>query len=170
METNAVSISFDNRVEDQIAADRLYYKSTIWPKIDRIVAAVLVLAGVFLISSAGLRWWTVIPFVLAALEWFNLLSPRPLIIRYWFRNNPKFKETYHLTFDDSGIQFRTNSIDARIAWDQYSKVLENDRLWLLVYGSRMYTVIPKRAFVSEDQIARFRSLVTEQIAADRENP
>jgi hypothetical protein len=163
METDAVSINFDNRVEDHIAADRLYYKSTIWPKVDKVAAALLALAGVFLIWVAGVRWWTILPFILAVLEWFNLLSPRPLVIKYWFRKNPKFKERYHLTFDKSGIQFRTDSIDARIAWDHYSKVLENDRLWLLVYGSRMYTVIPKRAFENENQARRFRQLVAKRI-------
>jgi len=50
-----------------------------------------------------------------------------------------------------------------ITWDDFTKVLEDDQLWLLVYGARMYSVIPKRAFKSDDEATRFRSLVTERI-------
>ena len=50
-----------------------------------------------------------------------------------------------------------------ITWDDFTKVLEDDQLWLLVYAARMYSVIPKRAFKSDDEATRFRSLVTERI-------
>src|SRR5262249_42558630 len=101
MQCNSVSISFDNRVAEHVAADRLYYKSTFWAKGDKVVSGLLVLAGLLLIWTTGPTWWSAIPFGLAILEWFNLLSPRPLVIRYWFRKNPKFSETYHLTFGES---------------------------------------------------------------------
>jgi hypothetical protein len=102
-EAESVSVSFDNRLEEFIAADRLYYQSTAFAKIDKVVAALLVFAGVLLIYAVGLRWWTTIPFLLAILEWFNLLSPRPLIIGYWFKRNPKLYSTYQLTFTSAGI-------------------------------------------------------------------
>ena len=41
--------------------------------------------------------------------------------------------------------------------------ITDDQFWLLVYGARMYSVIPKRAFKSDDEATRFRSLVTERI-------
>jgi hypothetical protein len=165
MQCDTVSISFDNLVAEHVAADRLYYKSTFWAKADKIVAGPLVLAGILLICTAGLQWWVPIPFALAILEWFNLLSPRPLVIRYWFRKNPKFSETYHLTFGETGMHFLTNTIDARISWEQYTNVLEDARLWLLVYGHRMYSVIPKRAFKDNDEVECFKALITGHIVS-----
>jgi hypothetical protein len=82
--------------------------------------------GVFAAWSAGPRWWTLMFFPFAVLEWFNLLSIRPLMIRWWFKHNPKFSETYHRTLDRTGILFRTHSIDSRITWEHYTKVLEDD--------------------------------------------
>jgi len=34
-----------------------------------------------------------------------------------------------------------------------------------VYGTRMYSVIPKRVFKGDDEMARFRSLVAQNIVA-----
>ena len=167
MENETVSLSFDNVLADHLAAERLYYKSTVFAKVDKVVAAILLLMGAFSTWGAGAHWWTLVFFPLAFLEWFNLLSVRPLVIRRWFKHNPKFSETYHVVLDPGGIHFRTKSIDSRVTWEHYSKVLEDDRLWLLVYGMRMYSVIPKRVFKGDDEVARFRSLVAQNIVARR---
>jgi len=167
-ESDAISLNFDNVVGDHLAAERLYYKSTVVAKVDKVVAAILALVGVFSTWAAGTFWWTLIFLPLAILEWLNLLSIRPFVIRRWFKHNPKFTETYHLVLDRSGIQFRTKSIDSRITWEHYTKVLEDDRLWLLVYGRRMYSVIPKRAFKDDNEMDRFRSLVAQNIVARSE--
>lgn len=166
MEDESVSITFDNAVADHLAADRLYYKSTTLATIDKAVALLLLAVGLFGTWVAGAWWLVFLP--LAALEWFNLLSVRPLMIRWWFKHNPKFRETYDLTFDRSGILFRTRSIESRLTWEHYTKVLENERLWLLVYGTRMYTVIPKRVFESEGHLARFRSLIAQSLVARKQ--
>jgi len=163
IEEGAISISFDNVLAEHLAAERLYYKSTTLAKVDKVVAAILLLVGVLSTFGAGVQWWTLVFLPVGVLEWFNLLTIRPLVNRYAFRRNPKFSETYHLKFDRTGMQFRTNSIDSHITWDDFTKVLEDDQLWLLVYGARMYSVIPKRAFKSDDEATRFRSLVTERI-------
>ncbi|HLX62856.1 MAG TPA: YcxB family protein [Planctomycetota bacterium] len=163
----AVSIEFDNILAEHLAAERLYYKSTLFAKLDKIVAVLLVLFGIIAVWAAGLRWWTVIWFPLAFLEWFNLPSLRQIQVRCWFKSNPKFSETYYVTLDGAGIHFRTRSIDSRVTWDHFTKVLEDERLWLLVYGTRMYSVIPKRVFKSNDERIRFRTLVDENIVAKR---
>jgi len=165
MESTTINVTFDNVLADHLAAERLYYKSTIFAKVDKVVALLLLLVGLYSTWEAGVHWWTLMFFPLAVLEWFNLLSVRPFVIRRWFKQNPKFSETYHLAFDESGIHFRTKSIDSRVTWDHYTKVLEDDRLWLLVYGTRMHSVIPKRVLKGDDEVARFRSLVAQNIVA-----
>src|SRR5438128_1277906 len=109
MEDTSINLTFDNVVADHVAAERLYYKSTIFAKVDKIVAAILVVVGIFSSWGAGPHWWTLVFFPLAVLEWFNLLSIRPLMIRLWFKRNPKFSETYHLLLNRAGVHFRTRS-------------------------------------------------------------
>jgi len=162
---NPIVLEFDNRVADHLAAERLYYRSTFWWKADKVVAGLLLACGVFLVSTAGVVWWTAIFFPLAIVEWFNLLSPRPLQVRYFFNRNPKFLETYHLAFSDEGIHFKTESLDSNVAWTYYTRVLENDTVVLLIYGTRMYTVIPTRAFSDSSQRAEFMALVRRHVSA-----
>jgi len=156
-------VEFDNRLAEHLAAERLYYRSTVWWKLDKVVASVLFVFGVVSIFVVGIRWWTLIWFPLAALEWFNLLSLRPLQVRFFFNRNPKFLERYHLTFSDSGIEFNTKSLQSTLAWTHYTRVLEDDVIILLVYGTRMYTVVPKRVFSDGTQHAQFMSLVRRHV-------
>jgi hypothetical protein len=164
---DALEVTFDHRLGDHLAADRLYYRSTLLWKLDKVVAGLLVAAGGYLTWVAGPRWWALICFPLAVAEWFDLLSLRPLQIVYWFKRNPKFRETYHLRFDPAGIRFRTASIDSRITWAYYTRLLEDARLCLLVYGSRMYSVVPKRAFATPEELNRFRALVASHLGHGR---
>src|SRR5207244_299090 len=115
----------------------------------------------------GPRWWTLVWFPLAICQWFNVLSPFRLRTRFFFRRNPKFLETYKLSFSDQGIRFKTNSIDASIAWTHYSRILEDEKVILLVYGSRMYTVVPKRAFSDSAQLPAFRNMIGQHIVESR---
>ncbi len=159
-----VEVSFSPLLADHLAAERLYYRSTLFWKIDKVVAIILIVTGLGLLWVTGVHWWTIVWFPLAAAEWFNILSLRPLLILYWFKHNPKFREPYHLTMDQNGIHFQTQSIDSRIKWNHFSRLLENDRLCLLIYGTRMYSVIPKRAFKMEGELESFRALVHNNIS------
>jgi hypothetical protein len=157
-----IAIEFDNTLTGHLAAERLYYSATFWAKGDKVVAVLLVVgAGVLL--AAGGPSWTALLFVAAIAEWFNLLSPWRARAWYFFKRNPKFLETYRLTFSDSGIHFKTASIDSNIAWTHYNRVLEDERVMLLIYGPRMYTVIPKRVFADSAQLEAFRELVGRKI-------
>ena len=165
MKTEPVRISFDNQQADLLAAERLYYRHSVWSKLDKLVAIMLFAVGVFSVWGAGPAWWTLIWFPLAAAEWFNLLSLKGLWVRYSFKRNPKFHETYRLSFSHDGIGFKTASIDSTIRWSHYTRALENESLFLLIYGSRMYTVVPKRAFADPSEIDSFREIVSRNIPA-----
>jgi hypothetical protein len=162
-----IEVSFNPLLADHLAAERLYYRSTFFWKIDKVVAIILLVAGLYLLWIAGVRWWTIVWFPIAAAEWFNMLSPRPLQILYWFKHNPKFRETYHLTIDQNGLHFQTKTIDSHIQWNHFSRLLEDNRLCLLIYGTRMYSVFPKRAFKTEGELETFRAIVHNNIGKEQ---
>lgn len=162
MET-PITIEIDHRVDEHVKAERLrYLKRSRLATIDRLVAGVLILFGVFLITSAGIRWWTLIWFVLAPLEYFHLLSISSLVMRYRFKRTPKFHETNALVFSEDGIHFKTRSIDSNLKWDLYTDVVEDSALTLLMYGEA-YSVIPKRCFKSEKDLMAFQTLIRSKI-------
>lgn len=121
------------------------------------------LVGIAGVATVGAQWWTLIWFILAPLEYFNLLSLTPLVTRYRFRRNPKFNAPSHLTFGEDGIHFTTTGIDSRLDWRYYDGVLEDDQLFLLTYAGPAYSVIPKRCFPDAETMDAFRQLVDVKI-------
>ncbi len=162
---DAVSLRYVNELDDHLYAQKRLYGLGKLAKIDKVVAVFLALFGVALIVTAGIHWWTMVWFPLAVVEWFNLLSISGLRTRYYFRNDPKYREEYRLTFSDTDIHFQTASIDSHIQWTHYNHAIETARVYLLCYGKAAYTVIPKSAFLSAEQENRFRQLLQRYIAA-----
>jgi hypothetical protein len=81
-----------------------------------------------------------------------------------FRREPKFRDDYALTFSSEGIHFRTAHIDSQLHWSMYSRALVDAHSYLLYYGSRQFTVIPKRVFPSADQLQAFEQLLTRHVS------
>jgi hypothetical protein len=164
---DAIQIEFDHRLGEHLRARRLFYRHRSWfAKADRVVAVLLALFGVTLIALAGLRWWTAIWLVIAPIEWFNLLSIEPLVVRYQFRRSPKFLAPTSLSFSREQIHYRTGSIDSTLRWDLFDGLLEDEELFLLVYRApRSYAVIPRRAFASPAEQSDFRELARSALAA-----
>ena len=81
-----------------------------------------------------------------------------------FRSQAKFRDDYSLTFSQDGIHFRTAHIDSQLQWGLYSKALIDAHSYVLYYGSRQFTVIPKRVFQSDDQQQSFERLVTQHVS------
>jgi hypothetical protein len=158
-ELNPISIRFTNELKDHIEAQRVLYSKNALAKLDKAIAVLLFVFGVYCVVAVGLRWWTVIWFPLAVAEWFNWLSLNRWRIRIEFRRNLKFREEYHLTFSRENIHFQTASIDSTLQWTHYDRVIESPDLFLLMYSKGLYTLIPKRCFSSTEEINAFRDLI-----------
>lgn len=174
-EVLSVDVEIDHRIEEHLRAERLYYsKRSRFASVDRILAIFLLIVGIVLVVAVGVRWWSVVWFALAPLEFFNLLSIAPLVTRYRFNRNPKFRELNHISFESDEIHFKTTSIDSKLKWSLYDGVLEDEQLFLLTYGSQMYSVIPKRCFKDSQSLDAFRALaeakVKDRMIADRGSP
>lgn len=154
----SVTIRYQNTAEEHAHAAKLYYKTTFTSKMDKAAAILFLLFGIYAAITIGVKWWTMIFIVLAPVEWFNLLSPYSLQAKLWFKWNPKYHEEYEITFSEDSIRFKTPTIDSNIDWKMYNSMLEDDQIFLMIYGKRMYSVIPKRAFVNAEDQNVFREL------------
>jgi hypothetical protein len=160
-----ITIEFDHRLDEHLKARRLYYTKKSWfARADKVVAIFLTVFGLILVCLIGPRWWSLIWLVLAPIEWFNLLSIEPLMVRYMFKRSAKFQERTALSFSEDRIHYKTPSIDSTIDWSLFTGVLEDDELFLLPYKApRTYAIIPKRAFASEEAKGEFRELVRRKV-------
>lgn len=165
MET--VHLDFQLTEKEYLAAIRLYvfHSTEIWIRL--LIFYVLLSTGLVLLTillGFALPIWVYVAlFGLVGVSlWQGYLSDRP---RRYFRGDPKFRDEYHLTFTDSGIEFQTQNVNASIAWSLYTGVIENDEFYLTVYGRDLHSVsiIPKRAFVNSQQENTFREMLRRHI-------
>jgi hypothetical protein len=92
-----------------------------------------------------------------------LIAAFMVIPHLLFRREPKFRDEYSLTFSPEGIHFLTVHIDSQVQWSFYTRALISGSCYILYYGSCQFTVIPKRAFQSAQQLQTFERLLTQQI-------
>lgn len=168
MET--INLRFSYTEEEFLAATRFYMMRSTDFLLRLTVCTLYAIACIFLIvwlelDSSILLLFIValfIPFIIA----FTYLF---LVPRQRFRSDPKFQDEYALQFSDDGIQFKTAQVDALLQWSLYTKVLENERFYILVYGKNMISVVPKRAFTSAHQEAAFNQMLRRKLPAQHES-
>ncbi len=157
-----ISLRFKYTEEEYVAAMRLYMMRSADFITRLTICGLYAVAVIFLFTWLGFSVDTevILLFILAACLPFLIAFLHLFVLpRQRFRSDPKFKDEYFLQFSEDGIQFKTAQIDALIQWSLYTKVLENDRFYLLIYGKSMISVIPKRAFSSAAQEASFDALL-----------
>lgn len=83
-----------------------------------------------------------------------------------FREEPKFRDEYYLSFSSNGIEFKTENINSTLKWNHYVKFRENIDFYYLVYGSFMLTIIPKSAFKTKEEDEEFKQLLVSKLKAE----
>lgn len=157
-----ISLQFKYTEAEAVAAMRLYMKRSADFKIRVAVCLLYSFACVFLAAWLGLdfdsevillfAFVACLPFLIGFLHLF-------VIPRQRFRRGSKSHGESLLQFSDDGIHLKTSQVDALLQWSLYDKVLEDERLYLLVDEKSMIYLIPKRAFASASQEAAFRALL-----------
>ena len=159
----SVHISFRHTETEYLAATRLYFLRSTALQTGWIVGFVLFSAGLVLLPMLlGYSLPLLINVLLIAVVgagWFHRTVID--IPRRYFRGDPKFRDEYHLTFSDAGIQFQTLNMSSMIAWNFYTGLIEDDKFYLMKYGNNIHSVsiLPKRAFADSRQEATFRQLL-----------
>ncbi len=161
---STINLSFRYAENDYARALRAHYASQLRVPVDILVILALIGAGAYFWRSPNLHWFAVTGIVLAAVFGLMLVAAFTVIPALAFRREPKFRDDYSLAFSPAGIHFRTAHIDSRLQWSMYSRALIDAHSYVLYYGSRQFTVIPKRVFQSDDQRQAFEQMLTDRIS------
>ena len=159
----AIQLSFRYSESDYVRALRAHYASVLRLRLDLVVTVILVGIGVYLWRSPSLGWLGITCVVLAVTFGLLLVAAFTVIPRLAFRD-PKFRDEYLLTFAPDGIHFRTAHVDSQLQWSIYSRALIDAHSYVLYYGARQFTVIPKRVFQSAEQQQAFERLLTQRVS------
>ena len=156
---DTVELTFKYTQAEYVKADRQYLiASKTISKTSIVVLAIFLPASLLYLflssfSVPGIIFTAI--GVVAAIVGSTLYFYLPL---YKFKITPKYKEEYTLTFSNSGITFKTPSIDSTIKWDMYSEIWESNDFYFLIQSPRIYTLIPKRAFGSPVEMRMFEDI------------
>ena len=98
-----------------------------------------------------------------------LLLPYAYLLRPWFvfrgmMKEPNMVGECELVADGDSLRGANGQIQTRYEWSSVSQLVERKDLFVLRIGKKHMMVIPKSAFASQDDMARFRKIVTSKIA------
>ena len=148
---DSVLITFTYRRDEYIQAIRRHYLLTLQLRRDIIAGLLGICLGLYLTFVIKIGWigWLVIAvgiILLTMLAYAIFLLP--LLI---YQSQPKLKDEYRLSFSEGGIDFKTSQIDSKLQWSLYHSWRLDPKFYILYYGKRELTVIPRRALdVSAD--------------------
>lgn len=155
MTNSPVSLSFRYSEIDYVRAFRAHYADRLRLWLDVCAVVAVGAAGIYLWPSLSSKVFLGVSIAFSALLFAVFFIVPPLI----FRREPKFRDEYSLTFSPEGIHFQTAHIDSQLAWNLYSRVLVDAHSYVLYYGSRTFTVIPRRVFKNNEQREAFDQLL-----------
>lgn len=161
--SEAISLSFRYSESDYVRALRAHYSSRLRVRFDIVAAIVVAVLGAYFWHSSDYHWLAVISVAAPVVLVLMLFAAFVVIPPLAFRSQAKFRDDYSLTFSQEGIHFRTAHIDSQLAWNLYSRALIDGHSYVLYYGSRRFTVIPKRVFQGAEQQKIFEQLLTQRV-------
>lgn len=160
MET--VDLTFRYAEKDYVRAMRAHYASRLRLPLDIVVIVVLTALGVYEWQS-GSRGFGIGLLCVSGLFVLMIVAAFAIIPRIAFRSEPKFRDDYSLRFSPQGIHFRTAHIDSDLQWGMYTGALVDAYSFILYYGSRQFTVVPKRVFQDGSQRQTFERLLVQNV-------
>jgi len=98
---------------------------------------------------------------LAVFICFGLILFPYLRLRSVFQKAPGFKTRAKYMFDDQGMRFESEYAKGEYKWSVFARVLETRKAFALAQTDYAATYIPKRCFMSPNDISLFRQLVRE---------
>jgi YcxB-like protein len=161
MET--VNLSFRYTQTDYVRAMRAHFASRLRLPVD--IAAVVGAAALGAYSLwLGSHIAGVVLLALAGLLLMMLLAAFFVIPVLTFRSEPRFRDEYALSFSQQGIHFQTAHIDSDLQWTLYTRALVDASSFILYYGSRQFTIVPRRVFQDDAQRLMFERMLAQNIA------
>jgi len=158
-----VNLSFRYLESDFVRAMRAHYASRLRLRLDIAVVIATAAFGAYLWRSPDSHLYGMVAVAISVVFALMLVTAFTVIPSVVFRGDPKYRDDYSLMFSPEGIHFHTAHIDSDLQWSIYSRVLVDAHSFVLYYGTKSFTVIPKRVFQSVGQQEAFEKLLAQNV-------
>ena len=155
----AIETTFTIGQNEYVRAMRRHSKTCIQVGRDVFAGILVVIAGIWLFSFTDERTWALcllVPGVilLSMITYIKLVVP----INIYKAAKRKLSSEYWMQFREDGLRFRYSDIDSSLKWTVFSTWLRDHEFYILYHDGMGCSVIPRRAFLANDD-ARFFSLL-----------
>lgn len=96
--------------------------------------------------------------VAAALVALSFALPY-LLARNTMRTSPLFKSEVRHIFSEAGVETLTTASRSNVGWEGFYRAVEIKDFVLLYMSSRVFYIVPKKAFADAVQLENFKSLL-----------
>src|SRR5260370_14706106 len=162
---DSIHLTFRYSKQDIVRAMRAHIASRLRLKFDIVVVLASALFGAYSWRSLDSPVYGMVLVGVSAIFFLVLIAAFAVVPVVVFRREAKFRDEYSLTFSAEGIHFRTVHIDSQLQWSMYNRALVDAHSFVLYYGARSFTLIPKRVFETAEQQAAFDRLIEMKIPA-----
>lgn len=152
-------LNFKYTREEYVESRRNYlFMNKTVKKLDLILIGLLILFTLYLFINNGFSTMSIVLSILL------LVVSAIFAVLYIFQPGmfydriDKFKQQYHLEFNDNKILFKTDDISSELEWNFYEALWENKKFFYIIHSKEMYTLVPKRVFNNETEIIEFKNL------------
>lgn len=159
-----IAFRIEPKLDDYVHGMRLYDSKEIMSPRAMIAGAVYCGGLSVLAFFSWDRQWPYlllgpIVFIIIRLAIFSARKPQGrAIFRSKIARGPS-----DVTFDENGMVAVSADARSEIKWSAFQRVIESDKVFLLVYSKYGYVTIPTRVFDSSAQVDEFRTLIESKI-------
>src|SRR5713101_867427 len=86
-----------------------------------------------------------------------------LRVRAMFRKSPAMTKTRRYTFAVTGITVQSDDANSDCKWSLFQRAVETPGVFVFSLTSHAAIYVPKRCFISSDDVARVRDLIRENL-------
>ncbi len=167
---NAVELTFKYTQKEFVKAERKYmFGSKIITKTSVVIEALYFPFSIWYLYYTSANALSIVAVVIATLALIMGCIRYIYEPMYRFKRTAKYQEEYNLILGMDGIKFKTPTIHSELNWEVYVGLWESDECYYLVQASRMYTLIPKRAFADMTSQQAFEEIALSQLKCDKKN-
>ena len=156
----SVTISFEYEENEYINADRRFLSMT--GRINKykvMIFAALIAICFACANTFGYNIPVILGFVLVIYWGIKMAFRYYIQPKSDFKKKAKNAKTFTFTFTKDAIDFATQRANAQFKWKMFKELYETSDMLYLAHANKSFTIIPKRAFEGEEQLAAFRKIV-----------
>jgi hypothetical protein len=159
----SVQVKFSLGWKEYYEAQEFFRRSRHEVAPESVVGAALGLLAIILLLARSAAAYSLAACAAGAIVYLATPWLRRLTLKRRWARRPVYQAEHSVSFEEQGINYLMGWVESNFGWGYYERLLESPGGFLLVYGNDSFSLLPKRAFASEQSIDEFRALAAAKL-------